>query len=83
MRPGSDHLDLDREGLGRPVEEITTVLDTADVLDVRSSASELHRSQTPPFDSMPEHLRVEFLSRDHLVRLQPPWAGGALEDSLG
>ena len=83
VRPGSDHLDLDREGLGRPVEEITTVLDTADVLDVRSSASELHRSQTPPFDSMPEHLRVEFLSRDHLVRLQPPWEGGALEDSLG
>jgi LmbE family N-acetylglucosaminyl deacetylase len=85
VRPGSGHLelDLDREGLGRPLEEITTVLDTSDVIDVRNSASALHRSQTPPFDSMSADLRDEFLTRDHLVRLQPPWAGGEVEHSLG
>jgi hypothetical protein len=44
VRPGSGHLDLDREGLGRPIDE--------------------------------------FLTRDHLVRLQPPWSGGKVEHSL-
>jgi LmbE family N-acetylglucosaminyl deacetylase len=83
VRPGSGHLDLDREGLGRPLEEITTVLDTSDVLDLRNSASQLHRSQKPPFEAMSEQLRDEFLSQDHLVRVQPPWTGGELERSLG
>lgn len=85
VRPGSEHLDLDldREGLGRPLEEITTVLDTSDVLDLRNRASELHRSQKTPFDAMSEQLRDEFLTQDHLVRLQPPWTGGELERSLG
>jgi LmbE family N-acetylglucosaminyl deacetylase len=85
VRPDSAHLDLDldREGLGRPLEQITTVLDTSDVLDLRNRASEIHRSQKAPFDAMSDPLRHEFLTRDHLVRLQPPWIGGATERSLG
>jgi LmbE family N-acetylglucosaminyl deacetylase len=83
VRPGSGHLDPDREGLGRPLEEITTVLDTSDVLELRTRASELHRSQKTPFDDMSEQLRDEFLTQDHLARLQPPWSGGEVERSLG
>ena len=30
-----------------------------------------------------EDLRDTFLTRDHLVRVQPPWAGGDVERSLG
>jgi len=85
VRSSSEHLqiDLDRDGVGRRIEDITTILDTSDVRDVRTHASALHRSQTPPFDSMPEHLLDTFLSQDHFVRMQPPWEGGDVERSLG
>jgi N-acetyl-1-D-myo-inositol-2-amino-2-deoxy-alpha-D-glucopyranoside deacetylase len=65
------------------MEDITTILDTSDVLDVRHRASAQHRSQTPPFDSMSEDLRLAFLTTDHLIRFQPPWGGGPSERELG
>ena len=83
VRPDAEHLDLDREGLGRPMEDITTILDTSDAQDVREQASALHRSQTSPFDNMSEDLRAFFLTTDHLIRMQPPWTGGPLEHELG
>ena len=83
VRPTAEHLDLDREGLGRPETDITTILDTSDVRELRDRASELHRSQTAPFDSMPDDLRVAFLTTDHLIRMQPPWTGGPVERELG
>ncbi|MGZ4592191.1 MAG: PIG-L deacetylase family protein [Actinomycetes bacterium] len=85
LRPNSGHLelDLDRTGVGRPLADITTVLDTSDVLEVHNRATALHRSQTPPFDGMPAHVRAAFLTRDHLVRVQPPWTGGDVECDLG
>ena len=49
-------------------------------LRVRASAA--HASQRPPFDGMPADLTDLFLGTDHLVRLQPPWAGGDVERSL-
>jgi LmbE family N-acetylglucosaminyl deacetylase len=84
LRPGTTHLelDLDRAGLGRPDGDITTVLDTSTVLDVRTRAIALHRSQTPPFHDMPDDLRHAFLTRDHLVRVQPPWDGDPVERRL-
>jgi hypothetical protein len=83
VRPTAEHLDLDWEGLGRPMEDITTILDTSGVRDIRDRASHLHRSQTTPFDSMPEDLRRAFLTTDHLIRFQPPWTGGPVERELG
>jgi LmbE family N-acetylglucosaminyl deacetylase len=83
VRPTAEHLDLDREGLGRPMEDITTILDTSGVRDIRDRASLSHRSQTTPFDSMPEDLRRAFLTTDHLIRFQPPWTGGPVERVLG
>jgi LmbE family N-acetylglucosaminyl deacetylase len=81
LRPDAGHLDLEKSGLGRPTDQITTVLDVAHVRDVREQAIAVHASQTSPYDDMPADLRDAFLQTDRLVRLQPPPAGG-LERSL-
>ncbi len=78
----SEHLDLDRAGIGRPESDITTVLDVSKFRDHRVRAMAEHRSQQPPFDGMPAELAEEFLATDHLVRVQPPWPGGPLERAL-
>jgi LmbE family N-acetylglucosaminyl deacetylase len=82
VRPDSEHLDLDRAGIGRPDSDITTVLDTAHLRPLRERAQSLHATQTPPTDGMPEELRARFLERDYLMRLNPPWTGGELETAL-
>jgi LmbE family N-acetylglucosaminyl deacetylase len=82
VRPQSAHLDLDRQGLGRPDDEITTILDVAHVLSVREQAIARHRSQTSPYEGMPDDLRNAVLRTDRLVRLQPPWTGGLPERTL-
>jgi LmbE family N-acetylglucosaminyl deacetylase len=82
VRPHSAHLELDRRGLGRLDEQVSTVLDVSALQPLRERAIALHRSQTPPYDGMPEDLRAEFLRTDRLVRLQPPWPGGEPERSL-
>jgi N-acetyl-1-D-myo-inositol-2-amino-2-deoxy-alpha-D-glucopyranoside deacetylase len=82
VRPDSEHLDLDQQGIGRPEEQITTVLDHRALRPLREQAFAMHASQRPPVDGMPEELRSEFLETDYLVRLQPPWTGGSRETSL-
>lgn len=81
-RPDVEHLDGDTAALGTPDEEITTVLDGRVHLPARERAMVLHASQTSPFEGLPDDLRAEFLATDHLRRIVPPWAGGALETSL-
>lgn len=81
-RPDSEHLDLDRAGIGRPESDITTVLDVSGFRGQRTRAMAEHRSQQPPFDGMPAELAEEFLGTDHLVRVQPPWPGGPVERAL-
>ena len=82
VRPDSKHLELDQGGLGRPEDQITTVLDTSDVRSRREHAISLHASQTAPYDGMSADLRDEFLDTDHLVRIQPAWTGGGREHAL-
>jgi N-acetyl-1-D-myo-inositol-2-amino-2-deoxy-alpha-D-glucopyranoside deacetylase len=81
-RPGSGHLELDTAELGRPDDEITTVLDGSAHLALRRDAIALHASQRTPFDDMPDDLVDAFLRYDRLVRVEPPWRGGARETSL-
>jgi N-acetyl-1-D-myo-inositol-2-amino-2-deoxy-alpha-D-glucopyranoside deacetylase len=81
LRPGTTHLDLDKSGLGRPTDQITTVLNVSHVRQIRERAIAMHASQTSPYDGMPADLRDEFLLTDRLVRLQPAHTGG-LERSL-
>ena len=83
-RPDAGHLalDLDVAGVGRTENDVTTVLDTAPLADVRRRAVAEHASQKPPFADMPDELTDEFLSRDVLVRVQPAWTGGSRETGL-
>ena len=82
VRPDSAHLELDQRGLGRPEQQITTVLDISPVRAQRERAISLHASQISPYDGMPTDLRDEFLGTDHLVRLQPAWTGDGREHTL-
>jgi N-acetyl-1-D-myo-inositol-2-amino-2-deoxy-alpha-D-glucopyranoside deacetylase len=75
VRPDSAHLDLDRKGLGRPDDQITTVIDVAHLEPVRERAISMHRSQVAPFDGMSAELRSAFLRTDRLIRLQPTRTG--------
>jgi N-acetyl-1-D-myo-inositol-2-amino-2-deoxy-alpha-D-glucopyranoside deacetylase len=66
--------------VGVPRDEVTTVVDVAAHLGQRWRAIRAHTSQVPPFDAMPSDLADDFLRTDWLVRVRPPWTGGAIED---
>ena len=80
--PDSEHLDVDPSTMGRPDGDITTVLDVTDLEDVRWAAIRAHRSQHSPYEVMPPDLQDAFLHTDRLVRVLPPWDGGAVETAL-
>ena len=67
------------DSLGTPDDDITTLVDVSDLLDLRWAAIRAHGSQVPPFDAMDTALQSEFLAVDRLLRLQPPWPGGPVE----
>ena len=79
-RPGSPY--SPPPDLGRPIEQVTTILDGRPYVALRRQAMAKHATQTPPLDGMPSDLEEAFLTTDHLVRLQPPWTGGPVEGSL-
>ncbi len=81
-RPGSEHLDLDPEAMGTPDEVITTVVDTADLEELRWQAIRLHASQASPYDDLPADLASAFLGAERLQRVVPPWDGGEPERDL-
>jgi N-acetyl-1-D-myo-inositol-2-amino-2-deoxy-alpha-D-glucopyranoside deacetylase len=68
--------------LGRPDHEVTTIVDVADVLPARRAAIAAHRTQLSPLDGLSPDLERVFLTRDHFVRLVPPWPGGPVETGL-
>jgi N-acetyl-1-D-myo-inositol-2-amino-2-deoxy-alpha-D-glucopyranoside deacetylase len=70
------------EAMGTADELVTTVVDVREHLDRRWRAIRLHASQAAPFDAMPPALADAFLTADHLIRVVPPWPGGALEPEL-
>ncbi len=70
------------ETFGTPDEDITTVIDTTELLDRRWRAIRMHASQVPPFDAMPPELQREFLAHERLQRIDPPWPGGPVETDL-
>jgi len=65
--------------LGTPDEDITTVVDASDLLDLRWEAMRAHRSQVAPYDGMGPELQRAFLATDRLRRVRPAWTGGAVE----
>jgi N-acetyl-1-D-myo-inositol-2-amino-2-deoxy-alpha-D-glucopyranoside deacetylase len=68
--------------LGRLDADITTVLDTQAVLEVRRRAIAAHATQRSPFAGLPDDLERAFLTEDHLVRVSPAWSGGDTEREL-
>jgi LmbE family N-acetylglucosaminyl deacetylase len=68
--------------IGTPDDDLTTLIDTEVHLRAREHAIALHRSQRSPFDGLPDGLRRRFLGREHLIRANPPWPGGAPEHDL-
>ena len=80
-RSGDDSAEAYRNlpDIGTPDHGVTTVLDTSAHYAARLDAIARHRSQSSPFDGLPEPLRRRFLAEDHLVRVNPPWTGGSPE----
>ena len=68
--------------IGTPDEQYTTVVETPELLARREAAIAMHASQRSPFDGLPEELHRAFLTREHLIRLNPPWEGGSVETEL-
>ena len=55
--------------LGTPDDELTDRIDTTALLDERWRAIRTHRSQTSPFEGLPDDLAAAFLCTEHLVRV--------------
>jgi len=53
--------------LGTPDEQITHIVDTTEFWQQRWAAIHAHRSQTAPFEGLPEDLARAFLCREHLA----------------
>lgn len=68
--------------LGRPDEEVTTIVDVGSVIDTRRAAIAEHKTQVSPFHGLDGAMLDSLLCRDHFVRAVPPWTGGPIETSL-
>ena len=87
MKRWAEHMSLEHSDsaylalgdLGTPEEHITHVVDTSDFWEQRWTAIRAHRSQTSPFEGLPEGLARAFLCREHLSAVEEPSAA----DSLG
>jgi LmbE family N-acetylglucosaminyl deacetylase len=65
-REHSDSVYLALGELGTPDDEITHVVDTSEFWQPRWAAIRAHRSQTSPFEGLPDDLARAFLCREHL-----------------
>lgn len=73
-KPDSPYLQLG--DLGTPEELITTVIDSTEYFDARERAIAAHSSQVSPFAVMPDDVRRQVLTTEHLRRVVPPWPAG-------
>lgn len=80
---GTVYAEVPDDEFGFPDEQITTTIDVTDLIPLRWQAIALHRSQSSPYDGLPDELANAFLGTDRLARARPPWTGGPLETRLG
>ena len=66
-REHSDSVYLALGELGTPDDQITHVVDTSEFWEQRWTAIRAHRSQTSPFEGLPEDLARAFLCQENLV----------------
>ena len=72
----SDFKDMDLADFGTPDAEITTVIDVSKYAAKKEKAALAHHTQVGDeafFPWMPEALKLQFLSTEHLVRAEPPF----------
>lgn len=79
---GTVYAEVPDDAFGFPDEQITTIIDGTDLIPLRWQAIALHRSQSSPYDGLPDELANAFLGTDRLARARPPWTGGPLETRL-
>ena len=77
--PASVYLEIE---MGRPDDEITTVIDGREVRAQVEDAIGHHRTQRSPYDGLPDELRTAFLEADHLVRVRPAYSDATMERSI-
>ncbi len=68
--------------IGTPDEDLTTLVDTSAFLSRRHDAIALHRSQTSPFEGLPDDVQRTWLGTEHLIRVNPAWEGGPVETEI-
>lgn len=66
-REHSDSVYLALGELGTPDEQVCHVVDTSDFWAQRWAAIRTHRSQTSPYEGLPEDMARAFLCQDHLA----------------
>jgi len=71
-REHSDSVYLSLGELGTPDDEVTHVVDTSEFWQQRWQAIRAHRSQTSPFEGLPDDLARAFLCREHLSVASAP-----------
>lgn len=71
-RERSDSAYLELAELGTPDDQITHVIDSTGLWDQRWSAIRAHRSQTSPFEDLPEDVARAFLCRERLALVEHP-----------
>jgi len=87
-RPNGPLQDLppeQREKIGTPRDEITTVVDVSPYREAKLRALAAHRTQMGdggPLADMPEEQRDMTLSREHFVRSPLPWDDGSPVDLI-
>ncbi len=77
--PDSVYLEIE---MGRPDDEITTVIAGHGVRPRVEAAIAHHRTQRSPYDGLPGELRDAFLDTDHLVRVCPTFSDDTIEHAL-
>ena len=77
--PDSVYLETE---LGRVDDEITTIVSSPELAATVERAMAAHASQRSPITGLDDDLRLAFLTREHLVRVLPPWGGGPRETTL-
>lgn len=68
--------EMDVEAMGVPDKEITTIVDVSPYSKQKDLAIQAHRTQTQGdrvFASIPEDMRLRFLSTEYLIRAEPPF----------
>lgn len=80
--PSRDIARLNPNTLGTADDEITTVLDVSNFVELKIHAAQHHHSQRSPFTILPQDLMREVLGKDFWLRIEPHWDGGEVETDM-